>query len=52
MSGKRSKYLRKILGIEGNNTNSITRRVYRRVKKKYTKLNKNQKSKFKIENYV
>ena len=45
MSGRRSKYLRKILGIEINDTNSISRRVYRRVKKKYTKLNKNEKSK-------
>jgi hypothetical protein len=56
MSGRRAKYLRKMLlenlNIDLRNSNAISRRVYRRLKRRYTSLNKEEKSKYKIEDYV
>lgn len=56
MSGRRAKYLRKMLkdqlNIDLKNNDPISRRVYRRLKKRYTFLNKNEKTKYKIQDYV
>ena len=56
MSGRRSKYLRKMLldnlNIDLKNNDAISRRIYRRLKKRYSSLNKIEKSKYKIEDYV
>jgi hypothetical protein len=56
MSGRRAKYLRKILRGELGSTSKkldpVSRKIYRRLKKKFVSLNKEQKSKYKIQNYV
>jgi len=55
MSEKKSKYLRKLLsesiGFDIKNSNPIVRKIYRRLKKKYSNLNCNEKQKINIENY-
>lgn len=55
MSGKKAKYLRNMLsgsiGFDIKKSNPITKKIYRRLKKRYNSLNRNEKSKINIEDY-
>jgi len=55
MSGKKSKHLRKLLaesiGFDIKASTPISKRVYRRLKKKYSKLNHTEKTKYNISDY-
>ena len=56
MSGSRSKHLRRMLreeiGFDLKKADPLNKKIYRRLKKKFNKLNKTEKSKYKITEYV
>lgn len=56
MSGSKAKYLRRMLlenlNIDLKNNDVISKRIYRRLKRRYTSLSTIEKSKYKIEDYV
>jgi hypothetical protein len=55
MSGSKAKLLRKMLsesiGFNLKDSNPISKRIYRRLKKKYSKLNHKQKTTYNISDY-
>jgi len=56
VSGSRSKQLRRMLreeiGFDLKRPDALSKKIYRRLKKKFNNLNKTEKSKYKIKEYV
>lgn len=46
MSAKRSKQIKRIIGLSEDRNNPLLRRVYRRIKKQYSKLPSSQRTFF------